>query len=214
MKIFVYILSIAVLIAGGCLAGKSSYRSSYDFNSVEKVAIVAIEGAVDSETAKDQIADFFAMELLDNGFAPIGRAQVRSKLADQQLDSTGLTTLEAATETGLILKVPVVFIVQIPRFDEEITMTAKMIDVEDGSIIWMGKGTGKTGRAASNTVLGVITGRGPSSSGYEDSLYGGPMAELFGGEAEPALTPSEEQRIQRIVRSICSSLPIRTTLNW
>ncbi len=213
MKICVYILSIAVLIAGGCLAGKSSFRSSYDFNSVEKVAIVAIEGAVESETARDQIADFFAMELLDNGFAPIGRAQVRSKLADQQLDTTGLTTLEAATEVGLILKVPVVFIVNIPRFDEEITMTAKMIDVEDGSIIWMGKGTGKTGQAASNTVLGVLTGRG-TSGGYEDNLYGGPMAELFGGEAEPALTPAEEQKIQRIVRSICSSLPIRTTLNW
>jgi hypothetical protein len=212
MKIFLYILSIAVLITGGCLAGKSSFRSSYDFSSVEKVAIVAIEGAVKSETAKDQIADLFAMELLDNGYAPIALAQVRQKLEEQELEPSDLTTIEAATEAGLVLKVPVVLIVNIPRFDDELTMTAKMIDVEDGSIVWMGKGTGKTGRASSGLLMGVITGGSISSE--EHDLMGGPMAELFGGETEPALTPEEEQKVQRVVRSICTSLPIKTTLNW
>ena len=213
MKIFVYILSIAVLITSGCISRKSSFRSSYDFNSVEKVAIVAIEGDVKSETAKDQIADFFAMELLDNGYSPIALAQVRQRLEEQELEPGDLTTIEAATEAGLILKVPVVLIVNIPRFDEELTMTAKMIDVEDGSIIWMGKGTGSTGRSSSGLLMGVITG-GNTSSSQENDLMTGPIAELFGGEAEPALTPEEEQRIQRIVRSICSSLPIRSTTNW
>ncbi len=212
MKIFVYILSIAVLITGGCLAGKSSFRSSYDFNNVEKVAIVAIEGDVKSEIAKDQIADFFAMELLDNGYAPIARAQVRRKLEEQELVSSDLTTIEAATEAGLILKVPVVLIVNIPRFDEELTMTAKIIDVEDGSIVWMGKGTGKTGRSVPGAFLGVITGS--STSSEENDLMSGPIAELFGGETDPALTPDEEQRIQRIVKSICTSLPMRSTTNW
>lgn len=212
MKIFVYISSIAVLIAGGCLAKKSSFRSSYDFNNVEKVAIVAIEGAVKSETAKDQIADFFAMELLDNGYAPIALAQVRQKLEEQELESSDLTTIEAATEAGLILKVPIVLIVNIPRFDEEITMTAKMIDSEDGSIVWMGKGTGKTGRSSSGVFLGVIAGGNTRTE--ENDLMTGPIAELFGGETDPALTPNEEQRIQRIVRSICTSLPVRSTYNW
>ena len=213
MKIFLYILSIAVLITGGCLSGNSSFRPGYDFNQVEKVAIVAVEGAVKSETAKDQIADFFAMELLDNGYAPIGRAQVRARLGEQEIDPSGLTTIEAATEVGFILKVPVVMVVEIPRFDEELTMTAKMIDVEDGSIIWMGNRTGKTGRSVPESFLGVFTGIGPGSS-KENDLMGGPIAELFGGDTNLPLSPAEEQRIQRIVRNICNSLPIRSTMNW
>ena len=213
MKIFLYILSIAVLITGGCLSRNRSSKSSYDFNQVEKIAIVAVEGAVRSETAKDQIADFFAMELLDSGYAPIARAQVRSLLREQELESADLTSVVAAMEVGLILDVPVVMVVEIPRFDEELTMTAKLINVEDGSTLWMGKGDGKTGRSVPEAFMGVLTGSGSGRSQEED-LLSGPIGELFGGEPNPALTPAEEQKIQRIVRSICSSLPIRSTVNW
>ncbi|MBN2180589.1 MAG: hypothetical protein JW715_01650 [Sedimentisphaerales bacterium] len=215
MKIFVFICSIAVLIAGGCIAGgTSSFRSSYDFNSVEKIAIVAIEGSVKSETAKDQIADFFAMELLDNGFSPIGRAQVRAALRDQNIEAASLSSVEAATEVGAILKVPVVMVIEIPRFEEKLTMTAKLIDVEDGSIIWMGKSSGRAGQTVSGTLMGVFTGSGGTSRSSEYDLNSGPIAELFGGEVNPALSPDEEQKIQRIVKSICSSLPIRSTMSW
>jgi hypothetical protein len=218
MKIFVYILSITALVTGGCVSSSHSLRSSFDSDQVEKIAIVAVEGAVTSDTAKDQIADIFAMELLDRGYSPIGMAQVRAKLREQELESAELTTIEAAVEAGLILKVPAVMVVDIPHFHEEIAMTAKLIDVEDGSIIWMGKNSGRTGRSASGSLMGVITGTGtPGSSrgGYDNNmLMSGPIAELFSGEVNPALTPAQEQKIQRIVRYICSSLPIRSTTSW
>jgi hypothetical protein len=215
MKIFVYILSITALIAGGCISRSHSLRSSYDFSQVEKIAIVAVEGAVTSETAKDQIADIFAMELLDKGYSPIGRAQVRAKLREQELESSELTTSEAAVEAGLILKVPVVMVVEIPHFNEEITMTAKLIDVEDGSIIWMGKSSGRAGRTVPGAFLGVITGSSTSGGGGDNyDLMSGPIAELFSGQTNPSLTPEEEQKIQRIVRSICASLPAKSTMNW
>ena len=215
MKIFVYILSVTALIAGGCISRSHSLRSSYDFSQVEKVAIVAVEGAVTSETAKDQIADIFAMELLDKGYSPIGRAQVRAKLREQELESSELTTSEAAVEAGLILKVPVVMVIEIPHFNDEITMTAKLIEVENGSIIWMGKSTGRAARSVSGAFMGVITGSGTSGGGSDNyDLMSGPIAELFGGQPNQALTPEEEQKIQRIVRGICASLPIRSPMNW
>ncbi len=217
MKIFVYILSITALIAGGCISRSHSLSSGYDYNQVEKIAIVAVEGAVTSETARDQIADIFAMELLDRGYSPIGIAQVRAKLREQELESSELTTVEAAVEAGLILKVPVVMVIEIPHFNDEIAMTAKLIDVEDSSIIWMGKNTGRTRGSTSGTFMGVITGTGSSRSsggGYDNNLMSGPIAELFGGEVNPALTPAQEQKIQRIVRNICSSLPIKSTTSW
>ena len=65
MKNVIYMLAIAVLLIGGCNSTQeSSSRTGYDFSAVDKVAIVAVEGTVRSEAARDQIADFFAMELL------------------------------------------------------------------------------------------------------------------------------------------------------
>jgi len=49
----------------------------------------------------------------------VGRAQVKALLRERELESTDLTTVEAATETGLILDVPVVLVVDIPHFGKK-----------------------------------------------------------------------------------------------
>jgi len=85
MKIVVHILVIAILFAGGCFSGRgqSFSRVGYNFSTVDKVAIVAVEGAMRSEQAKNQIADLFAMELLKKGYAPKERANVAAVLREQ-----------------------------------------------------------------------------------------------------------------------------------
>ena len=99
MKRIVNILAITALLVGGCMSRReSSSQGSYDFAGVDKVAIVAVEGALTSEAAKDQIADFFSMELLERGYAPIGRSDLRAQLREQEDDSESLTTAEAAVE--------------------------------------------------------------------------------------------------------------------
>jgi len=139
MKIVsVWALLIAVLLIGGCSSGESFFRASYDFSTLDKVAIVAIEGTVKSELARNQIADFFAMELLKKGYSPVRRAQVKALLKEEELELADLTTAEGATITGEILDVPVVLVADIPHFGREISMTAMMIDVKDGSVLWMG----------------------------------------------------------------------------
>ena len=81
MKTALNILTIAVLLVVGCRTQQeSSFRAGYDFSGVDKIAIVSVEGAVPSEAAKDEIADFFSIELLAKGYAPMGRAQVRATL--------------------------------------------------------------------------------------------------------------------------------------
>ncbi len=73
MKIVIHILILAVLLIGGCSSGRaeSHSRAGYNFSMVDKVAIVAVEGAVKSESAKNQIADLFWMEFLKKGYAPL-----------------------------------------------------------------------------------------------------------------------------------------------
>ncbi len=197
---------VTVLLIGGCSTQDSSYRPDYNFGEVDKIAIVAIEGAVRSEAAKNQIADLFMMELLKKGYAPVERAQVKALLMEQELQSTDLTSAEGAVEAGLILEVPAVFIVNIPHFGENISMTAKLMDVNDGIILWMGRGEGKGGRSLLN-VFGIGAGAGSEDDALLADFDGGL---LDSGTGQP-LSPQETNNMQSIIKRICHSLPAVNT---
>ena len=202
MKIVINILAIAILLIGGCRSQQeSSFRAGYDFSTVNKVAIVAVEGAVPSEVAKDEIADFFAIELLERGYAPMGRAQVRASLAEQEAEDeiTDLTTPEGAVAVGLALDVPAVLTIKIPHFGEKISISATMIDVEDHSILWLATGTGRGGGTFS--IFGSKSGRSE-----DEGLLGPIMGDVMGVTDQP-LSPEDAERAQRIVKRMCRSLP-------
>jgi hypothetical protein len=206
-------LVMAVVLIGGCASSGESYsRAGYNFSNMDKIAIVAIEGAIESELAKNQIADLFAMEFLKKGFAPVERDQVRILLEDKQLQASELTTEAGAAETGKILNVPAVLIVIIPHFGKEISMTAKLVDVEDGSILWLGRGSGKTGGFLG---LGRLWGAGAAVSREDEELFGGVVGGVMGGAATgQPLSPKETERAQRIIKKMCATLPSRLTTEW
>jgi hypothetical protein len=204
MKTVLNILAIAVLLVVGCRSQQeSSFRAGYDFSGVNKVAIVSVEGAVPSEAAKDEIADFFSIELLEKGYAPMGRAQVRATLAEQQVEDMNetpdLSTPEGAIAAGMALNVPAVLTITIPHFGDEISISAKMIDVEDRSILWLAKGTGKGGGTFSSLF-------GSKSGNENEGLLGPVMGDVMGATNEP-LSPQDAKRTQRIVKKMCKSLP-------
>ena len=212
LSVYIWVVTTLIII-GGCSSrrvGESSYRVGYDFAEVDKIAIVAVEGAVKSEPAKNQIAEFYAMELLKKGFAPVGLAHVKTLLKESRSTSglsEDITNVEGAAQIGQILKVPVVLVVNIPYYGQEVSMTAKMINVEDGSFLWIGGDSGKT-EGALSTILG--TGAEAGSFGDEtDQAFGGMMGGQF-DLAGQALTPSEANRVQKLVQNICRSLPSRT----
>jgi hypothetical protein len=214
MKTVLCVLAAGLLLLSSASCGmmsrssqKSSFRVGYDFSGVNKVAIVAVQGSLKSETAKDQIADFFAIELLEQGYAPVGRAQVRASLADLASGSKGeeqevpkdLTTNEAAVEVGRMLKVPAVLTVNIPHFGEEITLTVTMIDVEDGSILWLANGSGRG--------QGAFGFGGGSKGSKDDGLLGGFVGDETNAATNEPLSVDEAKRAQRIVKTMCKSLP-------
>jgi hypothetical protein len=235
ISLYALVTTVLLVIIIGCSSGggESSFRVSYDFGALDKVAIVAVEGSVKSDLARDQIADIFAMELLRKGYAPISRAQVKALLKERQLESASLTTVEAASEAGLILDVPVVLVADIPHFGKETSITAKMINVEDGSILWMGRGSAKTGGVLS-AVSGIFTwgevDTGPAIGGQEgrratgtdevlggitDEVLGGPevpamIRPAFGGPAVGVLSPKEAKKTQEIIAKMCKSLPAKS----
>ncbi len=214
MKIVVHILVIAILFAGGCSSGRgqSFSRVGYNFNTIDKVAIVAVEGAVRSEQAKNQIADLFAMELLKKGYAPKERATVAALLREQGFQASELITKAGATEAGKILNVPAVLVIDVPHFGDEIFISAKMVDIEDSSILWLGSGTGKTGG-----FLGFESLWGASAAvSSEEELFGGIgiTGGVLGGAEDLPLSPQEIERAQRVIRRMCSTLPSRLSTEW
>ena len=215
MSIVMYMLLIAVLLSGGCYSGRgeSFSRVGYNFGMLDKIAIVAVEGAVKSETAKNQIADLFAMEFLKKGFAPVERTQVKALLEDQQIQAPDLITAAGAAQAGKILNVPAVLIINIPHFGDEIYISAKMVDIEDGTILWLGSGSSKTGRLLSTISFGAL-GSGASVGSEEDELFGGVTGGMLGGTASYALSPQETEKAQRIIRRMCRTLPSKLTTEW
>lgn len=217
MKTAHYILLACALLIGGCSSSSSEQRSSarlgYDFSGVEKVGIVSVEGTIRSETARDQIAEFFAIELLEHGYAPIGRPQVRRLLARRAAEVNepavvDLSNPEEAVEIGLALKTPAVLTINVPHFGEAISITATMIDVEDGSILWIAH---KTGRGA--TGESGLFGSG-AGGGQEDDLLSGPPTRTAGSMSGLPLSPEEAEKVQSIIKDVCQNLPTKAVEKW
>jgi len=214
MKTVCTCILLAALFVGGCATGKGeSYtRAGYDFGQLNKVAIVEVSGAVAGDAAKNQIGDFFAMELLKRGYTVVERAKVQALLKEQEFQASDITTDEGAAKAGQVLNVPAVVVISIPTYKEEMNMTAKMIDVEDGSILWLGSGFGSTGKtfstilgAAAGAAAGAVVAGGDSS----DRVVGGVIGGVLGGVAGQALSPQQAEQVQKLTKKVCENMPYR-----
>ncbi len=158
-------MAFVVLVVGGIVAYKHFLAPGgsgdvedipdgfgYDFGKVHKVAIIEVSGVVRSDAVKNQIGDFFGTELLAKGYTPIDLALVQS-LFKEHTPAFDWTTDEGSSRAGRILNVPAVMLVDIHNYsEEEMKITARMIDVADGSILWVGAGS------ASGVILGGAAG--------------------------------------------------------
>jgi len=211
MKIVVNILLIALLFVGGCGSGRaeSHFRAGYNFSMLDSVAVVAVEGALKSQAARNQIAECFEMEFLKKGYAPKEWTSVAAALEDEQVEASELNTDEGVAQAGDIVNVPAVLIINIPHYGDGITITAKLVDVADGSVLWIGNGTTKTGG-----LFGFADGWGSRSAASENDLFGGVPGGMMGGASSVALSPQEVDKVQRLIRRMCKTLPSRLTTEW
>jgi hypothetical protein len=213
MKTVINILIIAILFIGGCASGRaeSHSRAGYNFSMLDSVAVVAVEGALQSQAAKNQIAEYFEMELLKKGYAPKEWSNIAAALEEQEVQTSELGTEAGLAEAAEIINVPAILIVNVPHFGDEIFITAKMVDVADGSVLWIGSGTSKAGG-----VLGFGSwGTGGAASREENELFGGVTGGVMGGGvAGYALSPQEAEQAQRLIRRMCNTLPSRLTTEW
>ena len=211
MRLVSVVLLVAVLGAAGCASGESFVKRGYDFGRIEKVAVAEVEGAVRGEAAKNQVADYFAMEFMGKGYGVVERRQVQAAIEEQQFQASDLTSREGVARAGEILNVQAIVVVNVATFGEEMTTTAKLIGVEDAELLWIASGTGGTGRTL-GTIGGAAVGgtagavMGGSTGGR---IAAGVAGAVLGGVAGRALSPQEMALARKMVRKACKGLPER-----
>jgi len=202
------------LAVAGCASstGESQAVVGYDFSKIDKVAIIEVTGRVYGEAVKNQIGDYFTFELMKRGYQVIERKDIKALLKEQEFQASDLTTDEGAAKAGKILNVPAALLINIPKYDERLEMTAKLLDVENGTILWIGRGSGTTGKTLS-TILGVAAGAalGAAVGGHDtgDRVIGGVIGGVAGGVVGNALSPEQEEQVKKVLAKVVESMPPR-----
>ncbi|HPC94464.1 MAG TPA: CsgG/HfaB family protein [Sedimentisphaerales bacterium] len=208
-----FVVMGASLVAGCASSQGESYAmAGYDFAGLNKVAIVDVTGRVYGEVVKNQISDFFVMELMKRGYNVIERQSVQALLKEQEFQASDITSNEDAARAGRISNVPAVLVINIPKYKDKMEMTAKLLDVEDASILWIGSGSGSTGKglatfvgAAAGAAAGAVLAGGDTS----DRVIGGVAGGVVGGVAGNALSPDQEKQVKKVIAKVCETLPSR-----
>ena len=208
------LLLTAMTVAGCATSHGESYASAgYNFANLDRVAIVEVTGRVYGDAAKNQVANMFVMELMKKGYTVVERSQVKAILKEQEFQASDLADPEGAAKAGKILNVPAVLMIDIPKYDgEKISMSAKLVSVQTAEIVWIGSGSGSTGKTAA-TIVGAVAGAaaGAAVGGHDtgDRVLGGVIGGVAGGVAGNLLSPEQEKQVRKVVTKVAESLPPR-----
>jgi len=210
MKLAV-VFSIVLLLAG-CAAGSSFVRPGYDFRSLGKVGVVVSESPAVNSGQRKELADLFAMDLLQRGFDVVDRSNL-SQLFDEQIfrNESDIASPEGRSQLR-IHNISGMVVVNVSELGQRISMTAKLIDVDSGSLLWMGEGTGDLKRGLT-TLTGLVAGSatgagvGSAAGGPSGTRIGGVAGAATGGIVGYGLEPNEAQLARRVIKKICRDLP-------
>jgi surface antigen len=184
-------------------------KKDFDFRTVRNVGVVDVEGASASKAAKNWVTDQVNGELLDKGYWPVERAQLEALLDEQNLQASDITTPEGRAKASEILNVSAVVMVNIAERGDSTELTVKMVDVQDGSILYQGIGSASTERLLS-TVAGVAVGAGTGvalGGNRAGRIVGGVAGGVLGGVAGNALSPSARTQFRKAIRQAVRDLP-------
>ncbi|MCH7916902.1 MAG: glycine zipper 2TM domain-containing protein [Planctomycetes bacterium] len=213
---FVIVGLMVTLMAGGCASehGESVALAGYDFGSIDKVAVLSPTGDVYGDAVKDQIVSFFVHELMVKGYSCVERSKVQEIEQELNFQASDTTSSQGTARIGEILNVPVVMIVNIPQFEaKHMSLNARLVRVEDGTILWTGEGSGKTGKGLTtilSAAVGAAGGAVLAGGDSDDRLIGALAGGVLGGIVGNAMSPEKAEQVKKIIREkVCKELPSR-----
>lgn len=207
---------VSTLGLSGCASTDASgdHLAGYDFSSIERVAVVSIEGAGGSEAAQNQVGAMFNQHLMRKGYRPIERVQVREVMDEQNFSQSDATSPSGAAELGRILNVDATLLVNVPEYEDDMSISVQMVDVSDAGIIWTASGNASTGAGLTDRVGALMGGvggaaAGGSLEGVPGGVIGAGVGAAGGGLAGKALTPHQQEQAAKLIEEIADTLPNR-----
>lgn len=212
------LITLIALVAGcASVSGSGEYNRSYDFSTIERTAVVSVDG-IGGQAARDQVASMFNQAMLGRGYSPVERSQIKQVLSEQDFSRSDVTSASGAARAGEILNVDSVMLVNVPEFGDDMSMSAQMVDVQNGTILWSASGSARSGadmtrRAGQilGAIGGGIIGAEVGSNGGTGAIVGGVGGAVGGGIAGDALSKQRQEQTAVLVDQLTQSLPTRNT---
>lgn len=209
-KLIFCLFCVTMFFLQGCgTRGTSTFSPSFSVVSPRRIAVVSISGDIRGEAPKNQVEDFFAMEMMQKGYQVIERTRVSRILEEQDFQRSEITTAQDAARKGQVLNVSAVVMLDVNVSGEQVSLTGRMIDPETAEILWIGTGRGGTGKTLA-TIAGAAVGAVGGSqvrgrSRVPVAIAGG----VLGGAVGHALAPEVADIVQRAVKEMVRDLPNR-----
>jgi len=215
LSALVLLLTIS-LVGCASVSGSGEHNRTYDFSSIERTAVISVAGVGSQTAARDQIASMFNQALLGRGYSPIERSQINAVLDEQDFSRSELTRASGAARAGQVLNVDSVVLITLPAFGDDMSMSAQMVDVEDGTILWSASGSARTGAAMTRragqllgAIGGGILGAEVGDNGSTGAVVGGVGGAVGGDIIGDALSKQRQEQAAVLVDQLTRSLPQR-----
>lgn len=134
------ILQLLLCLCLTSCASTSSVKIDSALMGDPVIAVLSLEGELG-----EQAADFITQQLAINGIAPIERSQINAVLTEHGFRNNSAFDVSSFAEYGKLLGVKKIFIGTISTVDgplysyPHVNMSLKLVDVETGRIVWIGK---------------------------------------------------------------------------
>ena len=215
LSVLVLLLTIS-LVGCASVSGSGEHNRTYDFSSIERTAVISVAGVGSQTAARDQIASMFNQALLGRGYSPIERSQINAVLDEQDFSRSELTRASGAARAGQVLNVDSVVLITLPAFGDDMSMSAQMVDVEDGTILWSASGSARTGAAMTRragqllgAIGGGILGAEVGDNGSTGAVVGGVGGAVGGDIIGDALSKQRQEQAAVLIDQLTRSLPQR-----
>lgn len=211
------VISLTSSVGCATIKADSTVKPNFDFSKIGKVGLVQVafgnaKAPQDFEAASNQIGDIMLMEFMRKGYETVERNQIEAVLKEQQFQHSGMTEQDAV-QVGKILNLKAVIIINVVKCSDEIVMTAKMIDTQTASHLWISTGEGDTNKGLTSlltTVGGGVAGAGIGTAvgGKGKGTVLGAVGGAFGGMvAGKLLEPSLTDCVKKVCAKMTEILP-------
>ena len=208
------LFALPALCACASTKGESVLNKYYDLEKVHAIAIVDGNNPTFAVTTRQALVDTFQYEFMKRGWNVIERSNIEKAIDEMDFQNKDITADAGRKQLGHVLNVQALTVINIAKAGDDLSLTAKMIDVETGELIWQGSGEGAVSSTMS-AITGALVGAGVGAVAGNNMGSGGnagtgaAIGGVIGGVTGAALTPSETENAKKVVLKVCEHIPLR-----